>query len=151
MAKEHPHSPPALEFQDGLFHQAMNLLKQAGYKRTAHREALIRFFIKNQGPFSTDTVQGMNKNLDKVTIYRSLAKFEEINLLRRIDFGDGIIRYESNLRDSDHHHHVVCIKCSKVEAIEHCEINGIEQIEKQTGFTSLRHSLEFFGVCPQCQ
>lgn len=151
MSKAHPHSPRTLESQDALFLRAMSMLKESGYKRTMHRETLVRFFIMNPGPLTTENIQTRTDGLDKVTIYRSLASFESLGLLRRIDFGDGLLRYELNLNDEEHHHHVICTQCGKVDVVHHCEVSAISQIETQTGYRSIRHSLEFFGLCPQCQ
>lgn len=151
MSKSHPHSTPTPESQDSLFLRAMHLLKEAGYKRTIHRETLVRFFIKNPGPLTSEDIQLGKKGLDKVTIYRSLASFESVGLLRKVDFGDGLLRYELNLDEEEHHHHVICRQCGKVDVVNHCEISALSEIENQTGYRSIRHSLEFFGICPQCQ
>ena len=151
MSKVHPHSPTAPESRDSLFLRAMNLLKAAGYKKTIHRETLVRFFLVNPGPLTSEDIQKRTKGLDKVTIYRSLASFESAGLLRKIDFGDGLLRYELNLNDDEHHHHVICTQCGRVDVIDHCEASPVSHIEAQTGYRSIRHSLEFFGLCPQCQ
>lgn len=90
-----------------------------------------------------------NSGCDLVTIYRCLAQFEKIGVARRVEFGDGIARYE--FRDSDdHHHHIICRNCHAVEDLDACLIEPLERSVKKKGFSEISHSLEFYGLCRQC-
>lgn len=131
-------------------------LKRARLKRTPHREKLIEFLVKNHGPFSKEEIQkNLSKNfhdeMDGVTLYRNLSGLEKIGLLRRSEFGDGISRYEFQESTQLHHHHVVCTSCKKVDSLDSCTLKEIESPVAQMGYTQIRHSLEFFGICRDCQ
>jgi Fur family ferric uptake transcriptional regulator len=85
-----------------------------------------------------------------VTIYRCLAVFTELGLVRRCFFHNGTGLYEINLSDS-HHHHIVCKNCGKVERIDASFTENTERILRERGYQSVTHLVEFFGVCPDCQ
>lgn len=146
MAKD-PHDEHAEELS-----KAMDILQSAGLRRTKPREALLAFLIRKHGPYSTEEIfkSIKKKELDVVTVYRCLAKFEEIGLVRRCDFGDGVARYEFQADPRHHHHHVICTSCRKTESLESCDIQKYESVVKHLGYSNIRHSLEFFGVCKSC-
>jgi len=76
-----------------------------------------------------------------------------MGIVQRFDFGDSIARYELVRHEADeHHHHLICTDCAKVVEIEECFPAELERrIASGNGFASIRHKLEFFGVCPDCQ
>ena len=90
---------------------------------------------------------------DLVTVYRSMHLLEELGMVKRFDFGDGVARFELvGEGDDGHHHHLVCVRCSRVVEIEECFPSKIEdEIAARNGFKAITHTLEFFGVCPRCQ
>jgi len=91
-----------------------------------------------------------NDACDLVTVYRCLAVFEELGLVRRCFFHNGTGLYEINLNDS-HHHHLVCRTCGKVERIEATFGENTERILRERGYEQVTSMVEFFGVCPDCQ
>src|SRR3990167_11298155 len=84
------------------------------------------------------------------TVYRVLTQFEEAGLVVRHHFEGGQSMFE--LDHGDHHDHLVCVKCSRVE--EFCD-NEIEkrqkEIAKKAGYEITDHSLNIFGICAECQ
>jgi len=52
----------------------------------------------------------------------------------------------------DHHHHLICLECDKVEDVELAnDLNEIEKrILQKNGFKIINHTLEFYGLCKQC-
>ena len=131
-------------------------LKAAGYKLTKPRQVLIKAIAHQAGPFTTEEIfRASRKSLrgvacDLVTVYRSLAKFEEMGVVARVDLGDGLVRYEVADGSGHHHHHFICRRCRRIEPLKNCEIRAQEQILKSAGYTDLSHRLEFFGLCPPC-
>ena len=89
---------------------------------------------------------------NKTTVYRQLALLEEQGLIHTVRLSDRSVRYEL-LNEKNHHHHLVCVKCNDVREITfkgHLDKQE-KKIEKNKGFKILRHSLEFFGLCFNCQ
>lgn len=89
--------------------------------------------------------------VNKTTVYRELEMLRAENLILEVDFGDAIKRYE--LADSKHHHHLICVGCTRVQDVEvDAPLAATERrLERQTSFKIERHALEFFGLCAQCR
>lgn len=121
-------------------------------KATPIRIASIKHFESYDSPLDArELINYLQKKLEvnKVTVFRMLNTFTEKGLLRKLEFGEGKARYELNKQD---HHHFICEKCGSIEDISDCNIDHIEKkIQKKKGVLVKRHSLEFFGVCRQCQ
>lgn len=134
---------------------ALERLKGAGLKVTQPRQALLRSIAKFASPFTTeDAFKALRRRLrgqkvDLVTVYRSLSTFAELDIIGRVEFGDGIVRYEL-MDPSGHHHHFICESCRKVEPLTLCEVGIQENHLRAAGYTRLSHRMEFFGLCPRC-
>ena len=128
------------------------LLKRVGLKVTQPRIHLLELLRKHHGPYTMEELhRKLEKNTcDLATVYRSLMAFEEAGVIKRCEFGDGSSRFEFN-EEGEHHHHVVCRKCHKVESLDLCIVEEIERFLEKKGYTEISHSLEFFGVCDRCR
>ena len=136
---------------EGVRQQAFDTMRSRGMRVTNQRGALLDFLMSGHGPFSAEEVhRGIGgRGGDLVTVYRTLSAFEELNLVRRCDFGDGVYRYEFNTGEH-HHHHVVCRRCGRVETLDFCVADGLERIARRMGYTDVTHTLEVFGTCTAC-
>lgn len=145
-AHAHAHSAEA------QFDAALQTLRDNNHRVTEPRKAILSILTKEHGPFTAEEVhRRMEKgSCDLVTVYRSLAAMEEINVVRRCDFGDGSYRYEINTGDH-HHHHIICRTCHSVQTLDLCVADGLERIARQMGYSKVTHTLEIFGFCPKCQ
>jgi Fur family ferric uptake transcriptional regulator len=88
--------------------------------------------------------------IDLVTLYRTLDSFERKEILRRVDLRKDAIYYELN---TEHHHHIVCTNCDKLEDFKSREIEKVLEkiIKNSSKFKNINeHSLELFGVCKAC-
>ncbi len=124
-----------------------------GLKKTKARYAILHIFEEEKRPLDVVEIDHYLKkheiNVDRATVYRMLETFLEKGIVYRLEFGEGKFRYE--LAGSDHHH-LVCENCGRIEDISDC---GIEEWEKKIRlkkqFLVKHHSLEFFGLCEDCQ
>ena len=122
---------------------------------TKTRTAMSAIFTASEKPQSAAEILTIleKKNLpaDRTTVYREIAFFETTNIVQKVDFGDGVRRYE--LADAEHHHHLICVSCNKVEDVKlEDDLESQEQkLSRRTGFKILKHSLEFFGLCASCK
>lgn len=90
------------------------------------------------------------RTIDLASVYRTLALFVKLRLVRVVNFGDGKDRYEI-LNTEKHHHHVICTACGKIADVELADEERLEQIaSKKTNYRITNHSLEFFGICHSC-
>ena len=80
------------------------------------------------------------------TVYRVLTQFEQAGILMRHHFESGKAVYE--LDQGDHHDHLVCNQCGRVEEFYDEEIEVRQtNIAKDRGFKILGHSLHIYADC----
>jgi len=80
------------------------------------------------------------------TIYRVLMQFEQAGLLTRSQFESGKAVYELN--EGQHHDHLVCLDCGRVEEFFDAEIERRQQdIARDKGFEIADHALSLYGHC----
>lgn len=130
---------------------ALETLRAQGLRVTEPRKAMLAMLVREHGPFSADELHKRmgQTGCDVVTIYRSLQAMEEVGVVRRCDFGDGVYRYEFN-HGEHHHHHIICRVCRSVETLDLCVADSLERMARQKGYQKVTHTLEVFGVCPKC-
>ncbi|HEY8346353.1 MAG TPA: Fur family transcriptional regulator [Symbiobacteriaceae bacterium] len=131
-------------------------LLERGHKLTPQRWAIIAIFLMNKGRhLSADDVYSMLRetypNNGIATVYRTLELLEEIDVLRKVDFGEGRARYELNDTDSQNHHHLVCTRCGRITEFEDELVTRLEEvITQKTGFVVRDHEANFYGICKDC-
>ena len=84
------------------------------------------------------------------TVYRVLTQFEQAGILNRNHFEAGKAIYE--LRDEQHHDHLVCTSCGKVEEFLDAEIERRQHnVASGLGWSLQDHAMSLYGICPDCQ
>ncbi len=130
-------------------------LRRKSRKVTGPRQALLELLRRQAHPVTPKEIfDALPKDLcDLATVYRSLRLLEQMGMVKRFDFGDGIARFELlEEGDDGHHHHLVCTRCAEIIELDECSMTESEErIAARNGFTSVTHKLEFFGICPACQ
>ena len=131
---------------------ARSRIRNAGLRITKPRLAIIASLHRHVGPISIERIhqEGGTEVCDLVTVYRSLAAFEEIGLVRRSYLHNGTCLYELTLA-SQHHYHIVCKACGATERVDYVPVDGVERLLTDRGYIQVSHVVEFFGVCPKCQ
>lgn len=131
---------------------ATQLLREHGLKATAPRIAILDALARRQSPVSApELARKLNGKLDPASVYRGLQSLVECGLVRRIDL-DRVAKYFELQRDDDHHH-VVCIRCQKIEDVHDSHTHALDQnvLKESKLFAKITaHRLEFFGVCTSC-
>jgi Fur family ferric uptake transcriptional regulator len=127
-------------------------IRNAQMRITKPRVAIIESLLKHEGPVSIERIhQDMGPDVcDLVTIYRCLAAFESINMVRRSYLHNGTCLFELTL-GSQRHYHIVCKSCGSTDRIPYFPIDGMDDLVKERGYSEVSHIVEFFGVCPTCQ
>ena len=135
-------------------HNCKDELQEASLKATPARIAVLRFLEIADQPLDAQTIINHLKKekitADPATIFRMMNDFVEKGITKEVQLVKGKVHYE--LASKGDHHHLICEKCGKIEAVED---NFIPQMEKELAtkhnFLIKRHSLEFFGLCSNCQ
>jgi Fur family ferric uptake transcriptional regulator len=89
---------------------------------------------------------GSNEDIGLATVYRVLTQFEAAGLVTRHHFENGMAVFELNR--GEHHDHIVCIDCGRVEEFVDVEIEARQKsIAEQRGFEIHDHSMILYGHC----
>jgi len=84
------------------------------------------------------------------TVYRVLTQFESAGLVTRHNFESGHSVFELN--QGEHHDHILCVKCGKVEEFLDEVIEQKQRdIAEKAGFAMTDHNLYIYGICADCQ
>ncbi len=136
-----------------FMNKAIGLLKQKGARLTQTRQFVIDILEQRHLPMTELEIRELlakkGKVVNKTTTYRELIVLSGYGIIHQVDFGDGKIRYELA---GHHHHHLVCTDCGEVKDIEvKHDVGNIEKrVLTEQKFKITRHSLEFFGLCKNC-
>ncbi len=132
-----------------------SLLKEKGFKTTQTRIDILGIFSSDCKPVNALYIHKIlkNKNVNMVTIYRTLFSFEKAGIIKRVDLHQESVFYE--LAGDHHHHHIVCLKCKKVSNFDGYKKDSDSLISKalkqNKDFTSIsHHSFDLFGICKKC-
>ncbi|ASE34109.1 transcriptional repressor [Mammaliicoccus sciuri] len=132
-------------------------LHKASYKLTPQREATVRVLLENEADhLSAEDVYLKVKDkapeIGLATVYRTLELLAELKVVDKINFGDGVARFDLRKEGAKHfHHHMVCMECGAVDEIEEDLLEDVERrVEKEFNFKILDHRLTFHGICHRC-
>ena len=86
------------------------------------------------------------------SVYRALETLTTLGLLHRVDLRSGACaRYEPAQPSGDHHHHLVCGDCGKVEPFSDDRLeNAIDGVSQAADFSIDQHEVVLRGRCVDC-
>jgi Fur family transcriptional regulator, ferric uptake regulator len=84
------------------------------------------------------------------TVYRHLQVLSEDGQVDTIRDANGETLYR-RCRTNAHHHHLTCRTCGRSVEVEGRAVERwAEQVAAEAGFTAVDHTVELFGLCPEC-
>jgi Fur family ferric uptake transcriptional regulator len=99
-----------------------------------------------------DAVRAQGRRVGIASVYRALEGMDELGLVQRVDLGDGVARFEPAHSGGDHHHHLVCDDCGKVEPFEDASLeSAIERVAEGRGYSVAAHDVVLRGACEDCR
>ncbi|MFW6180959.1 MAG: Fur family transcriptional regulator [Spirochaetota bacterium] len=139
-------------------------LKESNYRLTRPRRVILDVLRRTSEHLSAEEVYQqvyrVYPAIGLTTVYRTLELFVQVGLVHKFEFGDGKARYEINLgpEAAGHHHHLVCVRCTRIidyadfvdeelELIRKTE----ERLQSRHDFTIHSHAIEFYGLCGSCR
>jgi Fe2+ or Zn2+ uptake regulation protein len=126
-------------------------LKAKGYSLTTPRKVVFDA-LQHQEPQSMREVVDACKHIDRASVYRTVALFEQLGIVQRLQMG---WKYRLELSDDfhEHHHHLHCTNCGKTTPLpEDDELEkSLHAMAKTHDFQLQSHQLELSGLCKKCQ
>ena len=116
---------------------------------TEQRRVIIRVLSEAQDHPDVEAIfnraVAFDPHISIATVYRTMRLLEEVNVIDRLDFGDGRARYEENR--SRHHHHLIDVNSGEVMEFEDAELEELKKkIAAKLGYDLRGDRLELYGV-----
>jgi Fur family ferric uptake transcriptional regulator len=133
-------------------------LKSAGLRITQPRVAILEALLKRTAPASIEQLHNdlANSACDLVTVYRCLAAFQEVGLVRLCYFHNGTSLYQIALDGDSAPYHIVSKDTDEVSELDaessaelRAVVKRIEETLKSRGYTDVSHLVEFFAQKPK--
>jgi Fur family ferric uptake transcriptional regulator len=135
----------------------LEVFRKNGYKLTTQRRVIFEVLYEHSNDHPSpeeiyERVIGKYPEIGLATIYRTLQLMEDLGIVYKMNFNDGLSHYELCMGDSHQHHHLICLQCGRIEEVEIDLLEELEaSIEENKGFKITDHSVKFFGICKHCQ
>jgi len=132
--------------------QLKQLCNDAGIKLTHQRLEIFRELIALSDHPSAELIhKKLQERLPTIaidTVYRTLATFDELGLVKKLHVMNERTLFDTNL---DIHHHFICTRCKEVRDIYWSDFDNtiLPGPLKDMGKVESRH-LEIHGVCNSC-
>jgi Fe2+ or Zn2+ uptake regulation protein len=131
-------------------------LQTNGYRLTEPRRAVVEAISGSQhvlSPFDVfERARQSYPKLGLVTVYRTLEKLEELDMVQRVHQPSGCQAFIAAC--TGHQHLLICQSCGKVEFFsgdsERME-PLMAEVGRESGYQIREHWLQLFGVCRDCR
>jgi Fur family peroxide stress response transcriptional regulator len=141
-----------MTMQDKELKKIRELCDQAGIKLTPQRLEIFKEVLSHKDHPSAELIfKKLRKRLPTIsldTVYRTLATFDELGIIKRLNLSNARTLFDVNL---DQHHHFICMRCKRVEDIYWPDFDksNLPESISDLGSIQARH-LELHGICNQC-
>jgi Fur family ferric uptake transcriptional regulator len=135
---------------------ALERLREASGRTGSARRVVVDFLGGQDCCISAqeihDAVRAGGARVGIASVYRALEGLGELGLVQRVDLGDGVSRFERVDPAGDHHHHIVCADCGKVEPFEDPALEAaIVGVAGGKGYDVAAHDVVLRGSCGDCR
>lgn len=94
-------------------------------------------------------LRSRSEGMGLATVYRSLEALKLEGAIQGRTLASGESLYSSVQEDK---HHLTCLQCGASIPINECPVHALEdQLHQSYRFKIYYHTLEFFGLCTDCQ
>jgi len=135
---------------------ARDVLRRSGARSGAAREAVIAHLEGQRCCLSAqevlDGLRAEGRAVGIASVYRALDQLAELDLVHRVDLGEGLTRFEPAHPGGEHHHHLVCGTCGKVDTFDDPTLErAISEVAGSHGYALGQHDVVLRGACGDCR
>ncbi len=130
-------------------------MSKSGFKNSLQKDYLLKILFFSKEHLTVEEIVLKSKidyNIDisTATVYKIIKFFENLNIVKSLNIGDNVRKYELNL--FFHHDHLVCTSCGKIveftdDLIEEKQLKVAQKRE----FKLKDHVMTIYGLCEKCQ
>jgi Fur family ferric uptake transcriptional regulator len=131
-------------------------LAAAGHRRGGARRALLELLDRESCALTAVEIEqallrGGSRRVSRASVYRILDELEQLSLLKRVETGQAMARYERVGSGGEHHHHLVCDACGVVLPFSDPALErAIDRLTERVGMTVSEHEVVLHGACADC-
>ncbi len=134
------------------FEQFVSTLKQHGQSLTKSRQYIFSALQGEEPQTIAEIVAVCRGRVDRASVYRTIALFERLGIVQRLQIG---WKYKLELSDAfhRHHHHLTCRRCGQTIPLPEDAVleRRLADLANQYNFQMEDHQLEIQGVCETCR
>jgi Fur family ferric uptake transcriptional regulator len=124
-------------------------------KRSAPRDQIQEVFLAQDGHISADelftAVRQVHPNVGRATVYRALQQMVDDGQARKVDFGEGRLRYEAS-HGHPRHFHLICSNCHRSSEFLSSDVETVlEEVSAARGFEAKQTVVQVHGICQDCR
>lgn len=141
--------------QQQWIERALDRLADAGCRRGGARRELLELLAGQRCALSALEIEQLlaqgSRRVSRASVYRILEELEQIDVVQRVEVGEGISRFEPVRHGRGHHHHLVCDQCGRLEpfADEGLE-RAIKRLSDRVPLEVSEHEVVLHGACAEC-
>jgi Fur family ferric uptake transcriptional regulator len=131
-------------------------LRRAGARAGGARDAVIRYLAAQHCCLSAqeifDGIRADGRSVGIASVYRALEQLADLGLLHRVDLGGGSTRFEPALPGGEHHHHLICDECGRVDQFGDDALEQtLSRVASAQGYQLAQHDVVLHGACDGCR
>ncbi|MDX1511933.1 MAG: Fur family transcriptional regulator [Nitriliruptorales bacterium] len=132
-------------------------LRHSRQRYTRGRQSLVELLLALGRPVTIPDLVAAGAPQAQSSLYRNLSVLEQCGVVRRLPSTDDAGRYELAEELTEHHHHLVCTACGRVDDVvlpsrlEASLDRAADAAGDEHGYALASHRLELVGVCPGCR
>jgi Fur family ferric uptake transcriptional regulator len=136
--------------------QTHEALAAQGHRRSAARQVVLDLLAERDCcitvPELFEAARDAGHPIGIASVYRVLDLLTEKGFVQKLDLGDAHAHYEKVDHARDHHHHIVCDECGRVQAFADESLEAaLRKIESETRFSVESHDVLLRGACGDCR
>jgi len=135
---------------------AHDSLRRGGARSGGARDAVIRHLAAQDCCITAqelfDALRAEGNRVGIASVYRTLDQLAERGLVHRVDLGGGTTRFEPALPGGEHHHHLVCDACGRVDQFDDDALErALSRVAAAEGYELAKHDVVLHGACESCR
>jgi Fur family transcriptional regulator, ferric uptake regulator len=137
---------------DVLLKEALNYLREGGFRLTKPREVIVRAAVSFAEPFHAEALLAKAREIDRLislaTVYRTLPMLLDSHLIREVELNREHRYYEVNREQSPSAFHIVCADCGQVIQVQdECIMLRERFLANSLGFKPLKLNVRVAANC----
>jgi Fur family ferric uptake transcriptional regulator len=135
-------------------HSTADRLREAG-ERVTRQRLLVADALAAEGRQVTASdlwlrMRRRDRRIGRATVFRTLEALVASGVARRLELDGHVYGYVACR--PEHHHHLACDRCGRVEEIGEQYIRPVaDRVAADLGFTIDDARMDFYGLCADCR